>query len=142
MEAPRFFPAENARQIDLVNYLESLDHHPQKIRGIDYWYLSPLRNEKTASFKVNRKLNLWYDHGLGKGGSLIDFGILYFDCSVKDFLERLQMHSGAITTSFFHQQFPHQKEQPLNQNDPGEKKENDEHKIVVLDTRTLHDRSL
>src|SRR3982751_5389630 len=125
MEAPRFFSAQNARQIDLVDYLGSLSHHPQKIRGNDYWYLSPLRNEKTASFKVNRKLNLWYDHGLGKGGSLIDFGMLYFNCSLKGFLEHLQTHPGTIKTSFFHQQFQPQKEQALNQNDAGEKKENE-----------------
>ena len=96
MDTPRFFPAANARQLDLVEYLQDLGHHPQKIRGNDYWYLSPLRDEKTASFKVNRKLNLWYDHGLGKGGSLIDFGVLYFNCSVKEFLERLQTHPGIF----------------------------------------------
>ena len=139
METHRFFPAANARQLDLVEYLQDLGHHPQKIRGNDYWYLSPLRSEKTASFKVNRKLNLWYDHGLGKGGSLIDFGVLYFNCSVKEFLERLQTHPGTIKNSFFHQQFQKQKEQPLNQNDAGEKKENEQQKIVVLDARELQD---
>ena len=59
---------------------------PVKIRGNDYWYLSPLREEKTASFKVNRKLNRWFDHGLGEGGNLLDFGILFFGCSVKEVL--------------------------------------------------------
>jgi len=62
-----------AKQIDLVDYLAALGHRPQKIRNKDYWYHSPLRDEKTASFKVNRSLNVWYDHGIGKGGNLIDF---------------------------------------------------------------------
>jgi hypothetical protein len=141
MQAPRF-SAGNARQIDLVDYLESLGHHAQKIRGNDYWYLSPLRSERTASFKVNRKLNLWYDHGLGKGGSIIDFGMRYFNCSVKDFLEHLQNHLGSIATSFFHQPFQPQKELISNKNSAGEKKQNEEHKIVVLDTRTLQNKSL
>lgn len=80
-----------AKQIDLVDYLASLGYHPQKIRNGDYWYLSPLRNEDTASFKVNRKLNVWYDHASGKGGDLVNFGTQYFNCTVSDFLKRLSM---------------------------------------------------
>lgn len=91
---------------------------------------------------MNRKLNLWYDHGLGKGGSLIDFGMLYFNCSVKEFLQHLQTHPGTIKSSFFHQQFQQQRKQPLNENDAGEKKENEQHKIVVLGTWELHDKIL
>ena len=60
---------DEARQIDMVEYLSKLGHSPSKIKNFDYWYLSPLREEKTPSFKVNRKLNCWYDHGIGKGGS-------------------------------------------------------------------------
>jgi len=32
---------------------------------------------------------VWYDHGIGKGGNLIDFGILYHDCSVRELLQKL-----------------------------------------------------
>lgn len=78
-----------AKKIDLVNYLSTLGSEPSKIRNNDYWYLSPLRNEKEASFKINRRLNRWYDHGLGKGGNLIDFGILYFNCSISELLQNL-----------------------------------------------------
>jgi hypothetical protein len=45
-----------------------------------------LREERKASFKVNRKLNRWYDHGMGKGGNLVDFAILYHNCTVGEFL--------------------------------------------------------
>jgi hypothetical protein len=81
---------DEAKRIDMVDYLEKLGHHPQKIRNHDYWYLSPLRDEKEPSFKVNRKLNAWFDHGIGKGGNIIDFGILYYDCSVAELLQKLQ----------------------------------------------------
>ena len=74
------------RDMDMVGYLLTLGHEPVKVRNGDYWYLSPFRDEHTASFKVNRKLNRWYDHGEGKGGNLIDFGIAYHRCSVSDFL--------------------------------------------------------
>jgi DNA primase len=78
-----------AKEKDLVDYLTSLGYKPAKILRNDYWYLSPLRDENTASFKINRLKNVWYDHGLGKGGNLIDFGILYHKCSVKELLEKL-----------------------------------------------------
>lgn len=89
-----------AKQIDLVDYLASLGHLPQKVRNQDYWYLSPLRDEKTPSFKVNRPLNVWYDHGTGKGGNLVDFGTLYFNCSVADLLQRLSQNQAAPAFSF------------------------------------------
>ncbi|MEO8766395.1 MAG: CHC2 zinc finger domain-containing protein [Ginsengibacter sp.] len=69
-----------------------MGHEPSKIKGNDYWYSSPLRNEKTPSFKVNRKLNRWYDHGLGKGGNIIDFAILYNNCTIGEFLNQLSGH--------------------------------------------------
>ena len=84
---------EEARQTDMVDYLSEIGYEPSKIRNNDYWYVSPLRNEKTASFKVNRKLNKWYDHGLGKGGNLIDFGIAYHNCSVGEFLQKVNSNS-------------------------------------------------
>ena len=77
-----------AKKIDLVDYLASIGHLPQQVtNGSDYWYRSPLREELTASFKVNRKLNVYYDHGTGKGGDLIDFGKAYFRCTINELME-------------------------------------------------------
>ncbi len=78
-----------AKEIDIVHFLADLGYEPSKIRDNDYWYFSPLRDEKTPSFKVNRKLNRWYDHGHGKGGNLVDFAILYHGCTVSEFLQKL-----------------------------------------------------
>lgn len=86
---------DEVRAIDIVSYLATLGYKPSKIRNNDCWYLSPLRNEKTPSFKVNYAINRWYDHGLGKGGSFIDFAILYHDCTVGDLLRSL-----AVEPSF------------------------------------------
>ncbi len=87
------FSCRQARQIDMVAYLEKLGFRPQRITNNDYWYLSPLRDEKEPSFKVNRKLNVWYDYAMGKGGNIIDLGILYHKCSVKELLENLRTGS-------------------------------------------------
>jgi len=81
------------REIDLVDYLLTLGFQPQKIRRSDYWYLSPLRKEKEASFKVNRKLNVWYDHGIGKGGDIIDFGVLYHHTTISELLQKLKQNN-------------------------------------------------
>ncbi len=83
------FPIEQVKEMDIVGYLSKLGYAPTKIRNVDHWYLSPLREERTPSFKVNTKLNRWYDHGLGKGGNLIDFGILYHRCTVGEFLHKV-----------------------------------------------------
>lgn len=91
---------EQAKQMDIVDYLASLGYNPDKIKNDDYWYHSPLRDERTASFKINRKKNVWYDHGTGQGGNLVDFGILYHKCSVNELLDKL---NGNLS---FHQPKP------------------------------------
>jgi hypothetical protein len=91
---------EQANEMDLVDYLKQLGHEPKKIRGKDHWYLSPLRKESTASFKINQKLNVWYDHGIGEGGSLVDFGIKYFGCNVPDFLVKLNIADFSVPKHF------------------------------------------
>src|SRR5579872_862109 len=77
-------------KIDLVDYLSSLGYTPAKIKGSNFWYLSPLpdRNEKTPSFKVNRNKNAWYDFGIGEGGSLIDFCVLHDQCTIRELIEK------------------------------------------------------
>ncbi len=88
------FTIADAKQADLVDYLAFLGHYPdaRMSREHEFWYLSPLpgRFEKSPSFKVDRRKGLWYDHGIGKGGSIIDFGMLYHNCNIPDLLDRLQ----------------------------------------------------
>ena len=90
------FSCKEANSLDLVDYLSRLGHTPQKIRGVDYWYLSPLRTERTLSFKVNRRLNVWYDHGEGAGGTLVDFGLRYFGCSIPELLTQLSGNLSSL----------------------------------------------
>lgn len=78
--------AEEVKNTDMVDYLSTLGFKPAKVTSNDYWYLSPFRQETIPSFKVNRNMNRWYDFGDGKGGNIIDFGILYYNCSAKELL--------------------------------------------------------
>lgn len=102
-----------AKEMDMVDYLSRLGYKPAKIRNADYWYLSPLRNEKTPSFKVNRRLNRWYDHGLGKGGNLIDFAIQFENCTIGEFLQKLNSDF-SFHTPIFHQAEEWKTEKKLN----------------------------
>jgi Toprim-like/CHC2 zinc finger len=131
-----------AKQIDLVDYLAALGHYPQKVKNKDYWYLSPFRKEKTPSFKINRGMNAWYDHGIGKGGNMIDFGILYFNCSVGNFLEHLSQYQNP-SISLFHQPSPFHNLQASAPYLADEKKETvNESKIIILEARPLAEISL
>ena len=62
---------QEAKQIRIADYLQSLGYTPVKRQGNSLWYKSPLREETEASFKVNTELNQWYDFGIGKGGNII-----------------------------------------------------------------------
>lgn len=63
----RQFSFSEAKKIPITTYLLSLGLEPARVRGIDYWYYSPFRQERTPSFKVNTRLNVWFDHGTGGG---------------------------------------------------------------------------
>ena len=69
---------EQAKQIRLEYFLQSLGYTPVRQRGNKLWYHSPLHSESTPSFKVNTDRNQWYDFGIGRGGSIIDFAMLYY----------------------------------------------------------------
>lgn len=62
---------QEAKQIRIADYLQSLGYTPVKQQGNGLWYKSPFREETEASFKVNTDRNLWFDYGLGKGGNII-----------------------------------------------------------------------
>ena len=65
--------SEQAKRIKIADYLYTLGFKPIKIQRDSYWYCSPLRDERTASFKVDNHSNIWYDHGTGEGGNILDF---------------------------------------------------------------------
>jgi hypothetical protein len=124
-----------ARQIDLVEYLAQLGYHPQKIHGADHWYLSPFRQEKTASFKVNKRLNIWYDHGEGRGGDVIDFGTKFHQCTIPELLNRLSQYRSGPTFLF-------QQPSPSALLGAGEKEGSRGGKIMILQVRPLKSQPL
>ncbi|UAY53193.1 toprim domain-containing protein [Ferruginibacter albus] len=64
---------EKAKAIPLTDIMHKLGINPAQKRGNDVFYLSPFRNEKTASFKINTARNVWFDFGEEVGGGTIAF---------------------------------------------------------------------
>ena len=74
------------KQIKLQDFLASMGFKPVKQYGVNFMYLSPLRTEKHASFKVNTEINQWYDFGIGRGGNIIALAELLYNSSDVSYL--------------------------------------------------------
>ena len=74
------------KQIKLQDFLAAIGCKPVKQYGVNLMYLSPLRAEKHASFKVNTELNKWYDFGIGRGGNIIALAELFHNSSDVSYL--------------------------------------------------------
>jgi len=98
---------ETAKHIKLQDFLQSLGYTPIKISGEKLYYKSPFRNETQASFKVNTKLNLWYDFGLGKGGSIIALAEeLYHSRDISYLLAQIAKATPGISVTSYHSYQP------------------------------------
>ena len=90
---------EKARKLCIVKSLAKLGHFPSRTTEKEAWFLSPLRSETQASFKVSKQLNRWYDFGIGEGGNVIDLICLIENCEVKEALRFLDQESITPTYS-------------------------------------------
>ena len=82
---------EQARQISLERVLMKLGleaAYASRV-GEELWYHSPFREEKTPSFKVDTRRNLWFDFGENVGGSPIDLIVHVFKTDVSGALNIL-----------------------------------------------------
>ena len=80
----------NCRQfntIPLEEVLQILGHPPTKQTEKEAWFLNPFANENHASFKLDKRNNIWFLHSEGIGGNNTDFMIKYLNASVKEVLE-------------------------------------------------------
>ena len=63
----------HSNRISIRDFLARRGIQPKYERSGYGMYLSPLREERTPSFKVNYQKDLWYDFGIGEGGTLLAF---------------------------------------------------------------------
>ena len=76
---------EQAKAIPMSEFLKKLNVLPYRDYPDSALYKAPHRTEKTASFRVSKVKNVWYDHGTGKGGTLFDFVIEYLKSQKEDY---------------------------------------------------------
>lgn len=72
---------DQAKRVSIVAYLQA-----QGFKKLNTWsqnirFENPIRKERTSSFDVNEKENLWYDRGEGIGGNIIQLVMKYRQCS-------------------------------------------------------------
>lgn len=85
-------------RIPIREYLARRGILPRYERNGYGMYLSPLREERTPSFKVNYQKDLWYDFGIGEGGTLPALIMRLERCSCSEAFEHLQ-HAAEGTVS-------------------------------------------
>jgi DNA primase len=99
--------------IKLEEVLVSLGHHPTKQNEKEAWYLNPFSTETQASFKLNKRSNVWYLHSEGIGGNNIDFMKKYLNASIKEVLAWAEQQNFS---SFQHQSNSNPKQEALANN--------------------------
>ena len=67
--------------------LQKLGHHPSKQNEKEAWFLNPFAKENHASFKLNKRLNVWYLFSEGIGGNNINFMKKYLNTSISEVLQ-------------------------------------------------------
>lgn len=92
--------AQEANFISIKAYLDNLGLRPVKEKTHYGMYLSPFRQETVPSFKVDYRLNLWYDFGAGEGGTMIDLFMKINKCTFHETMLKLQTPSTIPSFSF------------------------------------------
>ena len=89
------------KKTPILDFLDSIGHQPVRIKYGSAWFHSPLRQEKTPSFKVDLNKNLWYDFGTGKGGNIISLVIKLRECSVAEAMSLAAANNYSVKESHF-----------------------------------------
>lgn len=76
---------------DVLTLLGYSDRHEGEM------FYSPFRNESKPSFHINHNANVWYDHGTGIGGGVLDLVKLLLDCTVREGMNFLADIKGVCT---------------------------------------------
>ena len=73
----------------IIDYLGAKGFQPVKIKTGTAIYYSPFREEKTPSFNVNMRKNVWFDFGPGEGGNLVKLVMMLENYSLNEALTKL-----------------------------------------------------
>lgn len=85
---------EEIRDMPVTDFLHKLGEKPVRQRGNEVWYHAPYRSDKTPSFCVNTKKNIWNDFGTGMGGDIFTLAGLMINSN--DFMTQAK-YIGEVT---------------------------------------------
>lgn len=84
-----YYNLQNIKNIPIADYLHARGIQPVKKYSSYALYNAPYREDHNASMKVDFARNLWFDFGLGKGGSIIDLVMLLQGCNAHKAISHL-----------------------------------------------------
>ena len=76
--------------IGIREYLLRRGLQPRRETATHGMFLSPLREERTPSFSVRYDKGLWYDFGLGEGGTLLQLVMRLEGCGMAEAIQHLR----------------------------------------------------
>ena len=99
----------------LKDYLANKGHYPVKEYTTYGMYRSPFREESSPSFKVDYRVNLWYDFGSGEGGSIIDLVMKLHGCTLSQAIGLLEnrVEISPLTQNDFERQVERREEMKI-----------------------------
>jgi len=77
----------------ISDYLRSEGFKPVRQSGNELFYRSPIREDNDPSFTVNDSRGVWFDHGSGKGGSIIDLVMEMKRSNLREAIQHLNVYS-------------------------------------------------
>jgi DNA primase len=92
--------------IPLEEVLQNLGHFPTRQNEKEAWFLNPFGRENHPSFKLNKRLNIWYLFSEGIGGNNINFMNKYLNTSISEVLAWAENQNFS---SFQNQKTPNRK---------------------------------
>lgn len=78
-------------KIDILDYVSQYCEFEEK--NGEWWALSPLKDENTPSFSINREKQRFYDFSSGTGGNVINFIREYNRCGFNEALQILMRYA-------------------------------------------------
>ena len=87
---------EEIRDMPITDFLHRLGHNAARRKGCEVWYHAPYRGDRTPSFCVNTKKNIWNDFGAGMGGDIFTLAGLMINSN--DFIAQAR-YIGEVTNN-------------------------------------------
>lgn len=141
--------SDQAKTIAISQYLETVEGLcPANTRtgGKELWYHSPLRTDDSSpSFKVDDELNLWHDHGLARGGNILDLVCQIRNANISEalaILDKSGLYNNGYQPYRYKNSFKSISQTQISKISSAVEKEKNSNGMLLLETKELTHNSL